>query len=260
MSEVHTEIVQRAGGVVARVTIDNEAKLNILGATLMDGLRAAFDALTPRDDLRAVVLTGEGTRAFTGGADITEMAKLDAESSREFITRLHRVCEAIRRVPVPVIARIQGYALGAGLEIAAACDLRLASDDAKFGMPEVRIGIPSVIEAALLPALVGWGRTRRILYLGDIFSATDAEKWGLVERLVPAGELDAAVEEWLDAILACGPQAIRLQKKLIAQWEELPLREAVAAGIESFVAAWQTDEPRQAMQKFLAAKAARKRG
>jgi enoyl-CoA hydratase/carnithine racemase len=206
-----------------------------------------------------VVLTGEGTRAFIGGADIAEMARLDAVTGRAFITRIHRICAAIRTLPVPVIARIQGYALGGGLEVAAACDLRIAADDAKFGMPEVRIGIPSVVEAALLPMLVGWGRARQILYLGEIFSAADAEKWGLVERVVPAAALDTAVDEWLDAILANGPQAIRLQKKLIAAWEELPPREAIEAGIESFVASWQTDEPRRAMRAFLAARAALRR-
>lgn len=254
---VLTEIDQRAGGAVARVTFDNQAKLNIVGSAAMDELRAAFEALAPRDDLRAVVLAGAGTRAFIGGADIAEMAGLDAETGRAFITRLHLVCAAIRALPVPVIARIQGYALGAGLEIAAACDLRIAADDARFGMPEVRIGIPSVIEAALLPALIGWGRTRRLLYLGDIVDAADAERWGLVERVVPVASLDAAVGEWLDAILANGANAVRLQKELIARWEELPLRDAIAAGIDAFAEAWRSDEPRAAMAKFLAG---RKRG
>jgi enoyl-CoA hydratase len=260
MSGVSTQFDDRRGGRVARVVIDNESKLNILGADLMDRLLAELVALAPLEDLRAVVLTGAGTRAFVGGADIAEMARLDAVTGRAFIGQIHRICEAIRRLPVPVIARIQGYALGGGLEIAAACDLRIAADDAKFGMPEVRIGIPSVVEAALLPLLVGWGRARQILLLGEIFSAADAEKWGLVERVVPAGELDAAVERWLDAILACGPLAIRAQKRLMTAWEDLPLRDAVAAGIEAFVASWQTDEPRQAMEKFLTAQAARRRG
>lgn len=257
---VRTQIEERAGGMITRVVVDNASKLNVLGATLMDRLLAEFETLAPREDLRAVVLTGEGTRAFIGGADIAEMARLDAATGRSFITRIHKICEAIRQLPVPVIARIQGYALGGGLEIAASCDLRIAADNAIFGMPEVRIGIPSVVEAALLPMLVGWGRARQILLLGETFSAADAEKWGLVERVVPPDKLDAAVDQWLEAILACGPQAIRLQKRLMTAWEDLPLRGAVAAGIESFVASWQTEEPRQAMQKFLVAQAARKRG
>jgi enoyl-CoA hydratase/carnithine racemase len=127
-------------------------------------------------------------------------------------------------------------------------------------MPEVKLGIPSVVEAALLPMLVGWGRTREMLLLGENFSAREAEAWGLVERVVPATGLDAAVERYVTAILAAGPQAVRLQKKLIRAWEDLPLRAAVSAGIDAFVASFATDEPQREMAKFLAARKARRMG
>src|SRR5262249_25944884 len=165
---------------------------------------------------------------------------------------------AIRSLPVPVIARIQGFTFGAGMEIAAACDLRIASGAASFGMTEVKLGIPSVVEAALLPMLVGWGRTRQLLLLGETLSAAQAEDWGFLQRRVPANELDNAIEEWLTMILAAGPQAIRLQKALIRSWEDLPIRAAVQAGVQSFVEAWRTDEPRRAMKAFLDAQEARK--
>jgi enoyl-CoA hydratase/carnithine racemase len=129
---------------IATLTIDNPAKLNVLDSRLLASLAAEADALAQRPDLRAIVLRGTGERAFIGGADINEMAALDQTSARRFITLVHQSCEALRRIPVPVLARVQGYALGAGLEIAASCDLRLAAADARFGMPEVRIGIPSV--------------------------------------------------------------------------------------------------------------------
>ena len=237
---------------MARVTIDNQRKLNTLNGELMDEFVLAIEALASDDELRAVVLTGAGEKAFIGGADIDEMSQLDDSTAGAFITRLHRCCEALRDLPVPVVARIQGYALGGGLEIAAACDLRMASDPAIFGMPEVKLGIPSVIEAALLPALVGWGRAREILLLGENFSAADAEKWGLVERVVPAAELDAAVDRCLAAILQNGREALRLQKKLIRAWEDLPMREAIQAGIGAFVNSWQTEEPRKRMREFRA--------
>ncbi len=235
---------------VARVTIDNQRKLNTLNSSLMDDFVRAIEELVRDDELRAVVVTGAGDKAFIGGADIDEMSQLDRATCEAFITRLHRCCDALRELPVPVIARIQGYALGGGLEIAAACDLRIAADTAVFGMPEVKLGIPSVIEAALLPALVGWGRAREILLLGENFSAADAEKWGLVEKMVPRAELDAAVERCVASILQTGSRAIRLQKKLIREWEDLPLREAVQAGIRSFSEAWTTDEPSLRMQEF----------
>src|SRR5690348_14389971 len=207
------------GGRVARLTIDNASKLNSLNRVLMVESIKAADELAADPQLRLVVLTGAGERAFVGGADIGEIAALDRDSARDFITLVHRCCDAFRRLPVPVIARIDGYALGAGLELACACDLRVASDTAKFGMPDVAIGIPSVVEAALLAGIIGAGRTRRLLYTAEMIDARTAEAWGLVEALAPPQELDAAVEGFSRPILAAGPRAIRLQKALILEWE-----------------------------------------
>jgi enoyl-CoA hydratase len=246
-----------AHGRVARLSVAHPGKLNVLNRALIDALAERLDALAGDQGLRALVLTGVGERAFIGGADIRDLAQLDRDSAEPFITALHRVCAALRRLPVPVIARINGYALGAGLEVAAACDLRIASAHARFGMPEVRVGIPSVIEAALLPALIGWGRTRRLLLTGETIEAREAERWGLIEWCVPPAQLDAAVEELLDAILACGPEAIRLQKTLIREWEDLPLSRAIERGITRFAEAYATDEPKRMMQLFLASKAKR---
>jgi enoyl-CoA hydratase/carnithine racemase len=247
-SFVRVDTEARGAGCVARVIIDNDRKLNTLNSQLMAQLAAEFDKLQPREELRAVVLASAGSRAFIAGADIKEMAGLDATAARRFIMGIHRCCEAIRSLPVPVIARIQGFTFGAGMEIAAACDLRIGSDTASFGMPEVKLGIPSVVEAALLPMLVGWGRTRQMLLLGETFSAAEAEDWGFLQRRVLASELDSALEEWLAMLLTAGPRAVRLQKALIRSWEDLPIRAAVQAGVGAFVEAWRTDEPRQAMK------------
>jgi enoyl-CoA hydratase len=243
---------------VAIVTIDNTARLNALSTHVMETLIAAVEALERQPGLRAVVLRGAGERAFIGGADITEMAALDAQSARGFITLVHRSCDAIRRLPVPVIARLQGYAFGAGVEVAAACDIRIAAIGSQFGMPEVRLGIPSVVEAALLPQLIGWGRTRRLLLTGDTIDAATALAWGFVEEVAPIELLDQAIDRILDSILASGPQAIRLQKALIDAWEGLPLRDAIQRGIDSFGAAWKTDEPARMMQAYFASRSARR--
>ncbi|HEX5326394.1 MAG TPA: enoyl-CoA hydratase [Acetobacteraceae bacterium] len=236
---------------IATLTIDNSARLNIVNRRVLRALIDAAEALTALPELRVVVLRGAGDRAFIGGADIAEMASLDTATARGFITEVHRACDVFRCMPVPVIARIQGYALGAGLEIAAACDLRVASDDARFGMPEVRVGIPSVVEAALLPGLIGWGRTRRLLLTGEMIDAAQALAWGLVEEVTRPDALDPAVAKLADAILAAGPRAVRLQKELIRQWEDLPVAEAVARGIDCFVRSWETDEPAGMMGSFL---------
>lgn len=236
-------------GDVRHVVVANEAKLNTLNSPLLEALAGAFEVAGPT---RAVVLTGEGGRAFIGGADIREMGAITGpEAARAFITRVHGACAAIRACRVPVIARVQGWCLGAGMEIAAACDLRLASSAARFGMPEVRVGIPSVVEAALLPALIGWGRTRRLLLLAETIDATMAEAWGFYERVTAPDALDAAVEEWLALLRKAGPRAIAAQKALIRAWEDLPMRDAIAAGIPAFAASWESEEPRAMMARFL---------
>jgi enoyl-CoA hydratase len=243
--------VDRGAGI-AFVTIHNERKLNTLNSALLEEFAVAVEGLAGDETLRAAVLTGAGERAFIGGADVDEMVQLDAITARAFIGRLHRCCEALRAAPFPVIARIMGYTLGAGLELAAACDLRVAAETAVFGMPEVKLGIPSVVEAALLPTLIGWGRTRRMLLLGETITAAEALAWGLVEMVVPAPDLDRAVQSWTASLLQTGPRAIRLQKALIRRWEELPLNAAVLAGIDAFSSAWETDEPNRMMKGFLA--------
>jgi enoyl-CoA hydratase/carnithine racemase len=169
---------------------------------------------------------------------------------------VHQTCDCLRRLPVPVIAAIDGYALGAGLEVAVSCDLRVATRRAKFGMPETKVGIPSVVEAALIPHLIGFGRARELLMLGEIIDAETALNWGLVERVVEPAALDTEVEMILTALFAAGAQAVRSQKALMQQWETLPTDKAIQAGIDAFARAFETDEPTRMLSAF----AQRKRG
>jgi enoyl-CoA hydratase len=236
---------------VTTVVFHGIKSLNIIGSAEVEGLTRAIASLAGREDLRLLVLTGAGEKAFIGGADIEEMATLTSASAQAFITNLHGLCHAIRELPVPAIARIRGYCLGGGLEVAAACDLRVASDDARFGMPEVKVGLPSVIEATLLPHLIGWGRAREIIYTGRIFGASEALQMGLVEKVVPGNELDVAVTEWVTAILECSPQAIRAQKELFRQWETLPPTAAAEASIPIFARCFESGEPNEYLRKFL---------
>jgi enoyl-CoA hydratase/carnithine racemase len=247
---IDVRVDTRPGGSLAYLTIDNRAKLNTLDRALMTEFIATVDALAGREELRALVLTGAGDQAFIGGANIPEMAALDQHNAKDFITLVHRTCDCLRRLPVPVIARIDGYALGAGLEVAVSCDLRIASNRAKFAMPEVKVGIPSVVEAARIPRLIGFGRARRLLMLGETIDAETALSWGLVERVVAPDALDAEVETIATALFAAGAQAVRQQKALMREWENLPADAAVAAGIDCFVRAFETDEPRRMLAAF----------
>jgi enoyl-CoA hydratase len=149
-----------------------------------------------------------------------------------------------------VIAGVDGCALGVGLEVAASCDLRAATTRAKFGMPEVKVGLPSVVEAALIPRLIGFGRARELMMRGNIIEADTALRWGLVERVVPPKALGAEVEKIVAALLAAGRQAVRQQKALIQAWESLPSDSAIAIGIDAFASAYETDEPKRMLSAF----------
>ncbi|MBS1218233.1 MAG: enoyl-CoA hydratase [Proteobacteria bacterium] len=238
-------------GRIAWLTINNPARRNALGMAGKRAIAAAFAELGRDERLRAAVITGAGEKSFIAGADIHEMKDLDAAGAAIEHTLTHEANAAIRALPVPVIARINGWCLGFGMELAAACDLRVASDAAKFGMPEVRVGIPSGMEAALLPRLIGWGKAAELVYTGDIIDAHEAHRIGFLQAVTPAAELDARVERWLDSILRGGPRVMRLQKALLLDWERLPLAQAIEAGIRACVDARSTDEPRRMMEAFI---------
>jgi enoyl-CoA hydratase/carnithine racemase len=241
----------REAGHVAFLAVNNPEKRNALGIGGKKALTEAFRQLERDKALRAAVLTGAGDRSFIAGADIAEMADLTTKGAKEEHTWTHRTCEAIRALPVPVIARINGYCFGAGMEIAASCDMRIGVTTAKFGMPEVRFGIPSGMEACLLPQLIGWGKTRELVYTGDHIDAAEAQRCGFLEKLVEPAELDRGVAQWLSSILAAGPRAIRLQKQLVRDWERMTIEKAIEAGIRACVKARETDEPKRLMAAFL---------
>jgi enoyl-CoA hydratase/carnithine racemase len=257
---VLVRVEQREAGHVGYVTVNNPDKRNALGLAGKKALAGAFKELARDKALRVAVLTGAGERSFMAGADLAEMASLTARQAHETHRGVHEACAAIRALPVPVIARVNGYCFGAGMEIAASCDLRIGVTTAKFGMPEVRFGIPSGMEACLLPQLIGWGKARELVYTGDHYSAEEMKRCAFLEKLVEPGELDQGVEQWVASILAAGPRAIRLQKKLVRDWERMTIAQAVQAGIRACTEARRTDEPRRLMAAFLARRKHENRG
>jgi len=222
-------------GAVARIFLNRPAKANALDARALEELAAALESLAGDAGLRVVVLGGAG-RSFCGGADVEELARLDASSAGAFVGRIHRACEALRRLPVPAVARLHGAVIGAGLELAAACDLRIAAEGTRFAMPEVRLGIPSVVEAALLPRLMGSGRAAWLVLTGEPIDARRACEWGLVEQVCP--DIDAGMKDLLEKLLAGDPKALAVQKRLLQLWEEAPLAASVAESIERFAACY----------------------
>ncbi|MFP5406163.1 MAG: enoyl-CoA hydratase, partial [Gammaproteobacteria bacterium] len=213
-----------------------------------------FGALAKSSEVRCVVLRGTGDRAFVAGADIKEMGSLTPDSARDFIDNLRGLCEAVRHHPVPVIARLAGWALGGGLELAAACDIRLASNRAQFGMPEVKVGIPSIIHAALIPRLIGSARANWLLLTGENIDAAQALSWALVDAVVPLDRLDDEVCIYAERFASYGPNVLRQQKRLLREWQETDLGTAIQRGVEEFAAAFATEEPEQFMAHFLGRK------
>lgn len=236
---------------VARVVLRGEKSVNVMGRALVTALAQALERLRTDDTLRLVVLTGPAGGSFQGGVNIAEMAQFDAAAARDFITLLHRACHALRALPVPSIARIEGYCLGGGMELAAACDLRVGAQSSRYGMPEVQVGLPSVIEARLLPSLIGWGKTRELLYRGHVIDAAEASRIGFLEQLSPDAELDRAMQPWIDDILHAEPGAIRAQKRLIEQWLESPPAVGIQASIDAFAATFDGDAPNRRLQAFI---------
>ncbi len=247
---VDLTVGETAGGRVARLVLSNPGKLNALSPGLVAALTARAGALARDDGLRVVVLSGAGGRAFAAGADLGVLARLDEAGARAFITSLHEAIDAVRRLPCPVIAMLRGPCLGGAMELAAACDLRVADTTLVAGMPEVRVGMPSVIEACLLPRLVGWGKASELMLTGQTIAAEEALRVGFVQRLCAPEELERQTRRWVDAILSAGPGAVRAQKRVMRGWEEMSEGDAIAASIDEFAVMFQNGEPAAFMRPF----------
>ena len=246
---VRLDIEETDDGPVAHLVIDHTRRRNAIGPAVIAALIERCAEIAAQDDIRLVILSGEGD-VFAAGANVKVMAGLDPEEARTFITSLHHAIDAVRCLPVPVIARIRGHCVGAAMELAAACDMRAADTTLVAGMPEVRVGIPSVIEACLLPRLIGWGRTSELLLTGRDIGAEEARAIGFVERVSAPEDLHATVDEWTTQILACEPAAIRAQKAVMLGWNP-DARAGVDASIEAYAQTYTTGAPARAMAHFV---------
>ncbi len=247
-----TLLVER-DGAVAILTLNRPAVLNALNADLLEQLRETLDQLKGDKAVRAVVITGSGERAFAAGADIAELAALEGAAAGEAKARAgQHVTELIEALPVPVIAAVNGFALGGGCELAMACDFRLASDNAKFGQPEVNLGLP--------PGYGGTQRTTRLLgsgmalYLcltGEMIDAAEALRIGLVQKVVPIGELVPEAKRIANLIATKGPLAVAATKRAIYGGAALSMSDALKLEAHAFGAMFDTSDMREGTSAFL---------
>ena len=239
-----------SNGPVASVHLDRPNRLNAVVPALVDEILAAFERARA-DEVRAIVLAGRG-RAFCAGHDLKEPAPVEDEAAaRQRLQRIQDVTRAIRSFPGPVIAAVQGYALGAGAEFALGCDLVVAGQDARFGFPEVGVGL-SVTGgiSALLPRAVGSVRAKGLLFLGEHLSADDAYRLGLVNRVVPAGTHEQAAHELAQRLAAQPPAALALAKSLLDHGVDSTEPEALDREVDAAIATMATGEAESAAQAF----------
>jgi len=219
--------------------------LNLLGTPMIAALIEAFSSIAA-DPPRAVVLFCAG-----GGADVREMVSFDERSARIFITALHTACRGIRDLDAPVIAAVAGPCLGAHLEVAAACDMRVASEEARFGMPEVKVGIPSVIDAWWLAQICGLGNASSLVFDGEMIDAAEAYRIGLVNRVAAGPELEGAAIGWGTDIARSAPSALVQQKRVLRDWTDEPYLEGARRSIERLVHAVRSGQAKEAMRAML---------
>jgi enoyl-CoA hydratase len=242
--------IERDGGV-AILTIDRPEKRNALSARVREELVAALDSFREDSGVRVIVLTGTGDRAFVAGADIGEFAERTPLEQRAAMTG-RRVFDEIAAFPKPVIAMINGYALGGGCELALACDFRIAADSAKLGQPEINLAlIPGGGGTQRLPRLVGTGHALRLVLSGELIDAEEARRIGLVELVVPAADLRDRTMEIAMKMAARSPVALRLAKQAVRAAAETPLAAGLALETELFITAFASDDRREGVTAFL---------
>ncbi|HXR98475.1 MAG TPA: enoyl-CoA hydratase-related protein [Terriglobales bacterium] len=240
-------------GVIARVTLDRPAKLNALNLATLAELQRAFAELRGAPGLRVVILTGAGEKAFAAGADVSELAALDAVRAREVSQAGNEVFLEIERFPHPVIAAINGFALGGGLELAMACAIRIASDNAYLGQPEVKLGLtPGYGGTQRLARLIGQGRALELILGGDPVSAHEAHRLGLVNRVVAPAELAAAATELATKIAANAPLAVTYCLEAVRRGAEMSLEEGLALEASLFALSCATADMKEGTGAFLA--------
>ena len=246
---------------IGYVTVNRPKVLNALNMATMEDLRAAFHDIKNDAGVRVVIFTGSGEKAFIAGADISELSKHDAVSGKEYTHRGQSVLNLIENLGKPVIACINGFALGGGCEIAMACTMRLASDNAKLGQPEVKLGIiPGYGGTQRLPRLVGKGLAMQMVLGGEMITAQEAHRIGLVNEVVASAELIPRAEAIAQKIIANAPLAVQYAMEAVNKGMEMTLAEGLFLEATLFAVSCATEDKKEGTSAFLEKRAAQFKG
>ncbi|CAN5835318.1 enoyl-CoA hydratase-related protein [soil metagenome] len=245
-------LILEKGHGIATITVNRPKVLNALNAQTLDELRRVVLALRRDDDVRCVVITGAGEKSFIAGADINELSVQSPVSGRDHAMRGQHIFDLIENMGKPVIAAINGFALGGGCELAMACTLRIAADTARFGQPEINLGIiPGYAGSQRLPRLIGRGRAMEMLLTGDHVTAAEAHRLGLVNRVVPSAELMAEVRKLATSLAAKAPVAVRYMIDAVNKGLEMPFPDAQVFEATLFGLVASTEDMREGTRAFL---------
>ena len=246
---------------IAYLTVNRPKVLNALNIATLEELGAAFTEIRDDASLRVVILTGAGEKAFVAGADISELGELDEASGKEFAHCGQAVFDLIENLGKPVIACVNGFALGGGCELAMACTMRLASENAKFGQPEVKLGfLPGYGGTQRLPRLVGKGMAMQLVLTGEIITAREALRIGLVNEVTPPADLIPRAESIAQKILANAPLAVQHAMEAVNKGMEMTLAQGLALEADLFSACCRTEDKKEGTAAFLEKRAAQFKG
>jgi len=238
-------------GEITKIFLNRPQKLNALNNQLKNELIAAINELKQDPKVRVLVFSGKG-RAFCAGQDITETVQFKPEDVEHWIKSYEELYNTIRNIEVPTISSINGYAVGAGLQIALLTDIRIASEDAKLGMTEINVGIPCITGSQfLIMAGMPFTKVVELVLTGELISAREAEKYGIINKAVPAGELDKTVEELAKKLATKAPVAQRINKSWFRILTSEIIQEAFKFAVEAHTKAYSTGEPQEVMRVFL---------
>lgn len=248
----YENIVFDIDGDIATITFNRPKALNALNGALLTEFSAALDEIRANEDIRVLVLTGGGEKAFVAGADISELATFNALQAKNFSQSGHRVIDKLQQLPIAVIAAVNGFALGGGTEIALACDFIYASEKAKFGLPEINLGImPGFGGTQRLPRLIGANMAKELIFTGRMIDAGEARRIGMVNAVVPAEELMDTVRKTADEIASKGRVSLRAAKQAVDRGLDVDLASGCAIEIDAFALCMASPDGREGTTAFL---------
>lgn len=239
------------------ITIAREQKANAL---MPDDCRAIQDLVeNVPADIEVVAFRGQGSRSFCAGMDVVAFLDLDAGTARAYIEPLKEMLNAVRTLPLPTVAVINGACIGAGIELAAACDLRIAASHARFGLPEIKVGIPTALDAALLQQYIGLGRTKQMILTGEFHTADEMQRWGLLTDVVPIEQLDGAARNLVAKLQGNTRAVVAAQKRMFEVWQNHGIQTANEVSVDVWAAVFTDPETRASIARYKQAHLTRKK-